>query len=415
MKIFKIAALTAGLVVAGSVFGANQGSEFNYQGELNAGGVPANGVFDLEFYLFDVATAGTEEDMVTLNDVTVTDGVFSVEIDFGHPVFMGDQYWLEVAVRDGASTGSYETLSPRQPINAVPYAMGLVPGAIVDGNAGGSNSAAITGINPSSSSGRGLEGIATTTTGNGQGVRGEADSTNSNAIGVFGLLTNANASGAGVKGQNNGSGGYGVWGTGGPNTTAGVLGQIASSTARGAVWAINSGNGVGLRAESGGNIIEGWDTSPVNKVFQVDNSGNVTADGSFTSPAADFAEMLPARKGLEPADVLVIGSSGELVKSTMPYQQSVAGVYSTKPAFIGGMKDDLDHDANIPLAVVGIIPVKVSGENGPISPGDLLTTSLLAGHAMRADTDAPNGSVIGKALGSFDQETGQIKMLVVLQ
>jgi len=330
MKILKIAALTAGLMTACSVLAVNQGSEFNYQGELNAGGAPANGVFDLEFYLFDVATAGTEEDMVTLNNVTVTDGVFSVEIDFGHPVFMGEQYWLEVAVRDGNSNGAYETLSPRQPINAVPYAMGLVPGAIVDGNAGGPNSAAITGINDSSSSGRGLEGIATTTTGNGQGVRGEADSTNSNAIGVFGLLTNSNASGAGVKGQNNGTSGYGVWGQGGGNTV-GVLGQTGSATAQGAVWAINTGSGVGLRAESGGNLIEGWDTSPVNKRFQVDNNGNVSADGSFTSPAADFAEMLPARKGLEPADVLVIGSSGELVKSTMPYQQSVAGVYSTKP------------------------------------------------------------------------------------
>ena len=294
--------------------------------------------------------------------------------------------------------------------------MGLVPGAIVDGNAGGPNSAAITGINPSSSSGRGLEGIATTTTGNGQGVRGEADSTNSNAIGVFGLLTNANAEGAGVKGQNNGTAGYGVWGQGGANAV-GVLGQTNSSTNRGAIWAINTGNGVGLRAESGGNIIEGWDTSPVNKRFQVDNAGNVTADGSYTSPAADFAEMLPAKKALElePADVLVIGSDGELIKSSMPYQQSVAGVYSTKPAFIGGMKEDLDHDANIPLAVVGIIPVKVSAENGEISPGDMLTTSMLAGHAMKANLDAPNGSIIGKALESLDGPTGQIKMLVVLQ
>lgn len=414
MKIFKIAALTAALMMTGNVLAVNQGSEFNYQGALNSGGAPANGVFDLEFYLFNVATSGTEVDMVTLNDVAVNDGIFSVEIDFGHPVFMGDQYWLEVAVRAGASNGSYETLLPRQPINAVPYAMGLVPGAIVDGNAGGPNSAAITGINPSSSSGRGLEGIATTTSGNGQGVRGEADSTNSQAIGVYGLLTNSGAQGAGVKGQNNGSTGYGVWGQGGANAT-GVLGQTNSSTARGAVWAYNSGIGVGLRAESNGNIIEGWDISPVNKVFQVDNQGNVSADGSFTSPAADFAEMLPAMKGLEAADVLVIGSNGELIKSTLPYQQSVAGVYSTKPAFIGGMKDGLDQELNVPLAVVGIIPVKVSAENGEISPGDLLTTSLLAGHAMRANPDAPNGSIIGKALESLDEATGQIKMLLVLQ
>ncbi len=413
MKVLKIAALSAGLMVASSSWAINQGSAFNYQGELQSGGSPANGVYDLEFYLYDVSSAGAELDMITLDDVMVTNGIFSVEVDFGHPVFTGDQYWLEVAVRSGSSSGSYETLSPRQPINAVPYALGLVPGAIVDGNAGGPNSAAITGINPSSSSGRGLEGVSTTTTGNGTGVRGEADSSNSNATGVFGLLTNSNASGAGVKGQNNGNTGYGVWGQGGSGST-GVLGQTNSSTGYG-VWAYNFGSGVGLRAEGNGNLIEAWDLSPVNKRFQVDNAGNVSADGAYTSPAADFAEMLPAMRGLEPADVLVIGEGGELTKSTQPYQQSVAGVYSTKPAFIGGMKDDLDHDANVPLAVVGIIPVKVSGENGHIKPGDMLTTSMLAGHAMRANADAPNGSIIGKALESLNDETGQIKMLVVLQ
>ncbi|WP_395375392.1 hypothetical protein [Marinicella sp. W31] len=401
------------MALAGGAVAVNQGSEFTYQGELMASGAPANGTYDFEFYLFLVDQNGSDVGMVTVDDVTVTNGVFSVEIDYGHPVFTGDAYWLEVAVREGASGGSYTTLAPRQPITATPYALGLVPGAIVDGNAGGPNSASITGINPSSSSGRGLMGMSTTSSGNGTGVRGEAASTNGNATGVFGLLTNAAASGAGIKGQNNGTAGYGVWGQGGSGAT-GVLGQTNSSTRYG-VWAFNSGNGVGLRAESSGNLIEAWDFSPVDKRFQVDNNGNVSADGTYTSPAADFAEMLPAVKGLEPADVLVIGEDGRLTRSTKAYQTAVAGVYSTKPAFLGGMKDNLDIDANVPLAVVGIIPVKVNSENGAIKPGDMLTASNMAGHAMRADSSAPNGSVIGKSLGTLDEEIGVISMLVILQ
>ena len=401
------------MAAVGSALAVNQGSEFTYQGELQVSGAPANGTYDFEFYLFLVDSGGSDVGMVTIDDVTVTDGIFSVELDYGHPVFTGDMHWLEVAVRDGASAGSYTTLAPRQPITATPYALGLVPGAIVDGNAGGPNSAAITGINPSSSSGRGLMGISTATSGSSTGVRGESDSTSSGATGVFGLMTSASASGSGVKGQNNGTAGYGVWGQGGSGAT-GVLGQTNSTTRYG-VWAYNSGSGVAMRAEGSGNLIEAWDLSPVNKRFQVDNNGNVTADGSYTSPAADFAEMLPAVKGLEPADVLVIGEDGRLTRSTRAYEKAVAGVYSTKPAFIGGMKENLDMQANVPLAVVGIIPVKVTNENGLIKPGDMLTASNIAGHAMRAGSEAPNGSVIGKSLGSLDEDTGVISMLVILQ
>lgn len=401
------------MVFSGFSIAVNQSSAFTYQGELKASGVAANGTYDFEFGLYMQSAGGSSVGSVSVDDVVVSNGVFSVQLDYGHPVFMGDAFWLEIAVREGVSGGAYTTLSPRQEITATPYALSLVPGAIVDGNAGGPNSAAITGINPSSSSGRGLMGKSTSTSGNGQGVRGESESTNGQAIGVYGLLTNANAEGTGVKGQNNGTNGYGVWGQGGGGAT-GVLGQTGSASKYG-VWAYNSNNGLALKAEGNGNLIEAWDLSPVNKRFQVDNNGNVTADGTYTSPAADFAEMLPAVKGLEPADVLVIGMDGRLQRSTKAYEKSVAGVYSTKPAFLGGMKENIDINKNIPLAVVGIIPVKVNDENGTIQPGDMLVASNMPGHAMRAGDQAPNGTVIGKSLGRMDESTGLVDMLVILQ
>ncbi len=159
--------------------------------------------------------------------------------------------------------------------------------------------------------------------------------------------------------------------------------------------------------------------------FQVDQAGNVRADGTYygagyESGSADFAEMVrPGQTDLVPGDVLVVGPDGRMVRSSQAYQTSVVGVYSTEPGFIGDHK--LDEAGNpleperIPLAVLGIVPVKASTENGPIQPGDLLVTSATPGHAMRADLNPPTGTVIGKALEGLDAETGVIQMLVILQ
>jgi len=70
----------------------------------------------------------------------------------------------------------------------------------------------------------------------------------------------------------------------------------------------------------------------------------------------------------------------------------------------------------VPMGVVGVIPTKVSGENGPIQRGDLLVTSSTPGHAMRAGDQAAVGTTIGKALETFDgRGTGVIKVLVSIR
>ena len=172
--------------------------------------------------------------------------------------------------------------------------------------------------------------------------------------------------------------------------------------------------GAAILADSG-NIIEGYDAEPSQELmFKVDNAGEVTAKGSFTGGGADFADMSPAVSGLEPADVLVIGPDGKLARSSEACSTAVAGVYSTKPGFIGGHGMDEDTTGKVPLAIVGIVPVKASAENGPICPGDLLTTSGTPGHAMKA-IDPANGTIIGKAMESLESGTGTIKMLVTLQ
>ena len=99
------------------------GTAFTYQGVLNDGNGPANGAYDFRFLLYDASFGGNQVgSTVTLDDVSVSDGLFTVELDFGN-VFDGRALWLEVAVRPGSSTGNYTTLSPRQPLTAAPYAL----------------------------------------------------------------------------------------------------------------------------------------------------------------------------------------------------------------------------------------------------------------------------------------------------
>jgi len=100
------------------------GTGFTYQGELQVSGTPANGAFDFEFTLFDATTDGTELGAtIDVQDVTVTDGIFSVELDFDATPFAGDQLWIDIAVRNGTSNGGYTGLLPRQKLTATPYAL----------------------------------------------------------------------------------------------------------------------------------------------------------------------------------------------------------------------------------------------------------------------------------------------------
>jgi hypothetical protein len=101
---------------------AAQGTAFTYQGRLNDGTNPANGTYNMFFQVYDAATVGNDVgDMSSIN-VPVTNGLFTVALDFGSGVFTGAPRWLSIGVRtNGASL--YTTLAPRQQITPTPYAM----------------------------------------------------------------------------------------------------------------------------------------------------------------------------------------------------------------------------------------------------------------------------------------------------
>jgi hypothetical protein len=101
-----------------------------------------------------------------------------------------------------------------------------------------------------------------------------------------------------------------------------------------------------------------------------------------------------------------------------PYSTLVAGIYSTKPGLLGSTRkvDESVPQNEVPLAVVGIVPCKVTAGNGPIQTGDLLVTSSTAGHAMKGtDRSKMLGAVVVKALEPLLQGKGVIQVLVTLQ
>ena len=432
------------LITLVTACGAELTKQMTYQGRLtDSGGNPIDGTRNLVFRLYTAETGGSAIWEEPHNGVQVDNGLFNVvlggiseldEADFHQALF------LEIEVNG-------QTLSPRQPLHGAPYAFSLVPGAVIrgaidktetysstltvanfgDGQALAGYSALSTALagRSDANDGWGVLGYAAATSGNNIGVYGRSDSSGGQGVwgyatqggwGVYGLTT----TGTGVRGMSqSASRGHGVYAQSmAPAFDGAALYALNSNMSNGiAIWARAYGfdSTMVLEQNSGsGDFIRAFQTSPGNLRFRVDVNGDVYTDGSFNPGGADFAEMLPAAAGSEPGDVLVIGTDGKLALSGEPYATNVAGVHSTKPGVLSGAGDDVDLSGKVPLAIIGVAPIKVCAENGAILPGDLLVTSSLAGHAMKAAEIKP-ATILGKALGKLESGTGVIDVLVTLQ
>ena len=121
------------LFLLGSSATQAQTTAFTYQGKLTDAGQPANGNFDLQFKLFDAVSGGTQQGGTLTNPtVAVSNGVFTVTLDFGANVFSGAARFLEIAVRPAGSVNPYTVLAPRQPVQSTPYAIQTLHAASAD-------------------------------------------------------------------------------------------------------------------------------------------------------------------------------------------------------------------------------------------------------------------------------------------
>lgn len=154
---------------------------------------------------------------------------------------------------------------------------------------------------------------------------------------------------------------------------------------------------------------------------------------SFQITAFDIAEEYPTLDtSLEAGDVVSISQSANnpqplVERSSKSYDPNIIGIVSTEPGVnLGSWEESQDTR---PVALAGRVPVKVSTENGPIEPGDPLTSSSTPGVAMRAcgltgeSSEASDeggkayvckaGPVVGKSLEPFNGAEGEIGKIMV--
>ncbi len=221
-----LAASAGQIPASGGIETAIVGTGFTYQGQLKLGGVPVNSPQDFRFTLTDDSGATvTGTTPVCKYDVTCTDGLFTVELDFG-AAFPGDARELKIEVRsvgvvgDCTTEAGYTLLSPRQRLTATPYAAGLrlpywgkgpsviLPVLAIQNTVGpGNNSCAIA----ASSSPNLLAQVVNS------GVTGYSEA--NSGVGVAGIADNFSGNGA-----------IGVWAWAMPSSgrTYGVIGECDS-------------------------------------------------------------------------------------------------------------------------------------------------------------------------------------------
>ncbi|MEZ5063499.1 MAG: hypothetical protein R3B81_02140 [bacterium] len=226
------------------------------------------------------------------------------------------------------------------------------------------------------------------------------------------------------------------WGTQVIESTSGatnveVRGQF-SSTNTGAWMSLrdNGSERISFAARNGdtnvGGLIDVKNGSAIPTVRIVGDTG--TGKGRITTPVieitggADLVEPFPTAgdRPLEPGTVVCIDPTrpGHLEASRRAYDRRVAGVVSGAGGLAPGIRmgDGGVNDEATLLAMVGRVWVKCTADNGPIAPGDLLTTSGRTGHAMRADDARRSaGASLGKAMSALEEGEGLVMVLVNLQ
>ena len=209
----------------------------------------------------------------------------------------------------------------------------------------------------------------------------------------------------------------------------GVLGITGDSNGSG-VNGSNSGGGNGVYGTSvSGNAIVGKSQSGNAGYFEgnVAVIGNYSCSGTMTVDVdivlrggADFAEDFDVQVSdhAVPGTVMVLDQNGALRPCDKGYDKSVAGVISGAGHYRPGLILDRAEPSagRRPVALVGKVFCKVDAASASIEIGDLLTTSQIPGHAMKAsDPQKAFGCVIGKALRALASGRDLIPILVSLQ
>jgi hypothetical protein len=248
------------------------------------------------------------------------------------------------------------------------------------------------------------------------------------------------AGGVGIAGNLNVGGNInlttaGVAGAGGNiliNGAAGAIGQYLQQGTAGVRWAtlsaqqiFNNGSNVTVDVNYVNVSVNGSNVASFNSLGNLTITGNlmptanVTANiGSITNRFnyvyatastavyADLAEIYVSNQPYPPGTVVVFGGEQEVSTTASSHDTRVAGVISTKPAYL---MNDMPIEGGVAVALTGRVPCWVLG---PVNKGDRLVTSQTSGIAQKLNDQLYQpGCIIGKSLEQLT--TSDIKLIEI--
>jgi hypothetical protein len=253
-----------------------QGTAFTYQGQLQNNGSPASGTYALTFSLFNTNTTGVSvAEPVTNNAVVITNGLFTVLIDFGPGVFTGTTNWLQIGV---ATNGveSFTALTPRQELTPTPNA---IYAESANGLSGKLSAAQLTSIGNTNGSATGNFFVGPSGNSTMSGYWNTADgyqSLNDNTLGYANTAYGYQALNANASGDNNTAVGYTALvsnNSGSQNTAVGELAMSGN---------FSGGNNSAFGALALDNNTSGsFNTAIGEYTLYVNNGSYNSADGAY--------------------------------------------------------------------------------------------------------------------------------------
>ena len=355
--------------------------------------MPADGIYGMTFVVCDALTGGACGAPVNLS-VPVANGLYEAELPVPPEELDGADRFIEMTVNG-------EVLAPRMRLVSAPFAYtaGRLEGftaADLDQSPETTGNAASIAAHTAAISVNAVD-IAT----NAGNIAANAGATAANS-------GNIAAHAADIAANSNGIALNGAALAGKVSKTGDTIdGTLVLSPSSGAALVVTAGN-VGIGTASPSSLLE--------------VAGTMTASVLTITGGADIAEPFPISDGepLVPGSVVIIDDEnpGSLRLSERAYDTRVAGIVSgagnVNPGLTLAQSDMFEDGPQVALS--GRVFVLATAARGAIRPGDLLTTSDLPGHAMRADDPArAQGAVLGKAMTALDEGTGLVLVLVALQ
>jgi hypothetical protein len=189
---------------------------------------------------------------------------------------------------------------------------------------------------------------------------------------------------------------------------------------------IISGDTAGLNVVMDNNEIIARNNGAPAPLYLNQGSGNVIVPVLEITGGSDVAEPydVAATAGVEPIAGMVVAIDpddvGKMRVVSGAYDRTVAGIISGANGIKPGItltQTGTIADGDMPVASIGRVWCWCDADQGgPITAGDMLTTSDTPGHAMKVNDHARSqGATLGKAMSSLESGKGLVLVLVSLQ